>query len=100
MDPRLVFTTPSAHLSDDHETIHVGMQRLLDDLIGHMRTVKVARIDMVHPGCHCLSQNSNRTVNNARWSPHLWAGKLHGAVPHAFNRHRGARKCEVAAKIP
>src|SRR5215475_11463272 len=40
MNPGFVPTAASAHLADDHQTIRVGMKRLPDELIGHMRTVK------------------------------------------------------------
>src|SRR5437879_5805885 len=41
MNPGLVFTPASAHLGDNHQTSRIRMERLLDDLIGHMRTVIV-----------------------------------------------------------
>src|ERR1700691_6441808 len=46
MNPRLVGTAPSAQFGDDHETIAVRMEGLLDDLIGHMRSVVVAGVNM------------------------------------------------------
>ena len=60
------------------------MERLLNDLIGHMRTVKVAGIDMIHAGRNRLSQNGDRAINIARRSPHLRAGQLHRAIAHAI----------------
>ena len=60
------------------------MERLLDDLIGHMGTIKVAGIDMVDAGRNGLSQHGQRTVHITWRSPHLWACKLHGAIPHAI----------------
>ena len=83
-DPRLVFTTASADFGDDHETIHIRMKRLFDDLIGHVRTVEIARIDVVHACRNRLSQNSNGAVNITRRSPHLWSGKLHRTIAHAI----------------
>jgi hypothetical protein len=61
------------------------MKRLLNDLIGHMRTIKVTGIDMVHAFRNRRSQDCNRGVNITRRSPHLWAGKLHRAVAHAVH---------------
>src|SRR5450432_3195620 len=86
-NPGLVFTAPSTHLGHDHKVIRIGMKRLLDDLIGHMRTVIVASIDMIDADGNCLSQNSNRTVNITRWSEHSGTGKLHRAIAHAVHWH-------------
>src|SRR5580704_10991456 len=80
--PRLVFATAGADLGDDHEVIRVWMKRLLDELIGHMRTVVVAGIDVVHTRRYSLSQNSDRTVHITRRSPHLRTSKLHRAIAH------------------
>ena len=75
------------------------MERLLDDLIGHMRTVIVAGIDVVYASRNRLSQNCNRSVNITRRSPHLRAGKLHRAIAHAVQGHRGAGEGEAAAEL-
>ena len=69
--PGFVWTSACAHFGDDHETIGVRMERLLDQLIGHMRTVVVAGIDVVHAGLHRLSQNSNGSINVAWGVPTL-----------------------------
>ncbi len=45
VNPRLIFTSASTHLGDDHKVIRIGMKGLLNDLVGHMRTVAVAGID-------------------------------------------------------
>ncbi len=70
MNPGLVFTAASAHLGDDHQVIRIGMKCPLNDLIGHMRTVIVAGIDMIDIGRNRVSQNSNRYVNITRQSPY------------------------------
>src|SRR5689334_17121965 len=88
MNPGLVLTTTRAYLGDDYEVIRIGVKRLLNDLVGHMRTIKVAGIDMIDTGRHRLSQNSNRSVNITRWSPHSRTGKLHSAIAHPVQRHR------------
>jgi hypothetical protein len=61
-NPRLVGSPASAHLGDDHESGRIWVERLLDNLIGHMRTIVVARIDVVHPSLDGLSQDSDRAV--------------------------------------
>src|SRR5262252_4683366 len=40
-------------LGDDHEILGIRMERLLDELIGHVRTVVVAGVDVVHARIYC-----------------------------------------------
>src|SRR5580700_2082452 len=94
--PRFVFAAAAAYFGDDHEAVGIGMKRLLDDLIGYMRAVIVAGIDVIHAGCDRLAQNSNRSVNIARRSPNLRTGKLDRAVAHSLQADRSARKCKTA----
>src|SRR4030095_9584039 len=75
------------------------MKRLLNDLIGHMGTVKIAGIDMIHASRYRFSKNSNRTVHIAWRSPHLRTGKLHSAIAHAVQAQRCAGRCESAAQV-
>ena len=93
MKPGLVFPPASAHLGDDHQAVRIGMKRLLDDLIRHMRTVIVAGIDMIHAGRNRLSQNRDRSINIARRSPNLRTGKLHRAIAHAV---QASSRCQEA----
>src|SRR5271163_4679694 len=46
-NPGLVCAATSAHLGDDHQAVWIRMKRPLDNLIGHMRTVVVARVDVI-----------------------------------------------------
>jgi hypothetical protein len=75
------------------------MERLVDNLIGHMRTIEVARIDMVHPSINGLSQDSNRTGKIARRSPDFWTRQLHRPVTHAIDNQRTVGKCVVSARV-
>src|SRR6266404_8087185 len=79
----LVLTPTGAHLGDDHQVIRIGVKCLLNDLIGHMRTVKVAGIDMIDTGRNRFSQHSNRYANITRRSPYFRTSKLHRAIAHA-----------------
>src|SRR5207249_12159466 len=83
-NPRLVGSPASAHLGDDHQSVRIRVERLLDNLIGHMRTIVVARIDVVHPSLDGLSQDSNRAFKIARRSPHFWTRQLHSAITPAL----------------
>src|SRR6202007_2112495 len=64
--PGTVGAAASADLGDDHQVIGIRMQRLLNNLIGDMRTVEIAGIDMVHARRHSLAQNRDRAWNIAR----------------------------------
>ena len=63
------------------------MERLLDELIGCMRAIKVARIDVVRARGNGLAQNSDRTRNVAWWPPDqlvvISTSKLHCAKAHS-----------------
>src|ERR1700756_630397 len=72
------------------------MECLLDSLVGHMRAIIVARVDMVYARFDRLAQNGNGCVDVARWSPDARPGQLHGAVAHAVQCHRRARQRETA----
>jgi hypothetical protein len=54
---------------------------------------------MIHPYRNRLSQDGNRAVNIAWRSPHLRAGKLHGAIAHALQGHCGAGESKAAGKV-
>src|ERR1700678_2652840 len=82
-NPRFVLWPPSTYFGAYHQTLRIRMKRPLDDLVGHVGTVKVARIDVIDPCVNCLSQNSYRSVHIARRSVHAGAGKLHGAIAHS-----------------
>jgi hypothetical protein len=63
------------------------MERLLDELIGYVWTVKVAGVYVVYAGGNGLAQNSDCTGNIPWWTPNylcaISTGKLHGAEAHA-----------------
>ena len=99
MEPGLVAAPARTQLGHDDQVIRIGMQRLLDDLIGHMRAVKVAGIDVIHAGRDRLSQNSNGGLPIARRAPHLRTGKLHRSIAHTVYDHRGAGERKGAAKV-
>ena len=46
------------------------MERLLDDLIGHVRSVEIARVDVVHAGVNRFAQHGHGRIRIARRSPH------------------------------
>src|SRR5271156_251649 len=87
MNPRFVLSPPSTYFGDYHESIRIWMKRPFDDLVGHMRTVKVARIDVIDPCRDSLSQNCDCSVNITRRSPNLRTGKLHRTIAHPLETY-------------
>jgi len=75
------------------------MERLLDQLIGYVRTVKVTGINVVHAGGDSRSQNIHRSIHVARRAPDPGTGQLHGAVAHAVNAAPSSGKVEWAAEL-
>src|SRR5262249_12507396 len=75
------------------------MKSLLDNLIGHMWAVIVARVDVVHASGNRFSQTSDRSVNVPWRSPNFRAGKLHRAVAHPVQGGCGAWECEGATEF-
>ena len=75
VNPRLIRVAASANLGDDNEAIGIGMKCLLDDLIRHMRAVKVAGVDVINASRDGLAKNGECSIHVARRSPHLWTGQ-------------------------
>jgi hypothetical protein len=75
------------------------MKRLLNDLVGDMWAVEVARINVIDSLRDGLSQNRDGCVDIARGAPHLRARELHGSVAYALNGHRGSGKVKSTAKV-
>jgi len=93
--PGFVWTATSAYFGDDHEILGIRMERLLDNLVGDMRTVEVAGVNVVHSRLDGLAQNSDGGIHITRRSPDARASQLHGAVAHAVQCHRFAGQGEA-----
>ena len=74
-----------ADLGDDGEPRRIGMERLGDDLIGDVRPVEVAGVDMVDAAFDRLAQDRHRFGAVLRRSEYAGACELHGAVAHAMD---------------
>ena len=61
------------------------MQRLGDDLIGDVRPIEVAGVDVIDAAFDGLPQDRDRFGSIFRRPEHAGAGKLHGAVAHAMD---------------
>jgi hypothetical protein len=59
------------------------MQRFLDKLIGYMRAIEVAGVDVGDTEANNLAQDRECTVVVFWWPEYMPARQLHGTVPHA-----------------
>ena len=96
-DPGPVLAAPGADLGDDDEIVGIGMQRLADDLVGDMRAVEVAGVDVVDAAGHRLAQHGERRVAILGRAEDAGPGELHGAVTQplhgAVAEREGAGLC-------
>ena len=59
------------------------MQRFFDKLIGNVRAIEVAGVDVIDTEANNLAQDGERTVVICRRPEYMWTSELHGAVTHA-----------------
>ncbi len=59
------------------------MQRLFDDLVGYVRAVKIAGVDMVDAARQGFPQHHKRGQMIFRRAKYAGAGQLHRAITHA-----------------
>jgi hypothetical protein len=69
-----------AEFCDDDEIVGIGMQGFLDETIGDMRAIKIARIDMVHAAFDSQAQHGQCRIVIFRRPEDAGAGKLHCAI--------------------
>jgi hypothetical protein len=98
-DPRFVRTSAGAQFAHNDQASRVGVKSTLDNLIGYVRAVIVACVDVVYAGGDRLAQNANRGIDVLWRTKNLRPGKLHGAVAHAIDAGWGAGKFECAAEL-
>ncbi len=92
--PGSIRTAPRADLGDDDEIVGIGVQRFADQLIGEMRSVEVAGVDVVDAGGDGLPQHGEGRAAIFRRPEHAGAGELHGAI--AEPPHRAAAEWKGA----
>jgi hypothetical protein len=73
------------------------MERLLDELIGDVRAVVVAGIDMVDARRNA-SRRTAIATSTSRGGPSV-DRKLHGAVAHSVQGHRCTGQSEVSGEV-
>ena len=77
----------------------IGMQRFFDDLVGDVRAVEVAGVDVVDACGDGLTQHGEGGGAVLGWSKDVGPGELHGSVAHAVDSEGGAGESEGAAEI-
>src|SRR5258707_434174 len=76
---------PRADLGDDHQVVRIGMQGLANQLVGDMRAVVIAGVDMVYPGCDRLAQYGAGRRWVLGWAEDAGPRQPHGPIaepPH------------------
>jgi len=59
------------------------MQRFFDKLIGYVRAIEVAGVDVIDTEANNLAQDGERTVVICRRPEYMRTSQLHGPVAHA-----------------
>src|SRR4029453_451812 len=85
-DPRLVWTSASTDLRIDYETNRIGMQCPLYDLVGHMRSIVVACVNVIDARVAWPPHNRDSGVTIPGWPPNSGTPKLHCAVTRPIKR--------------
>src|SRR6266567_1784793 len=98
-NPGAVFATASAHLGDDVEVFRVRMQGFLDDLVGDVRAVEVAGVNVVDTGSDGFAQDGDGFRAVAGRAEDVGAGELHCAVTNTVNGERSTGEVECAAEL-
>ena len=75
-----------AYLGHDHEVIGIWMKRLANELIGDVRAIVIAGVDVVDPPRDRLAKHGEGRVAILRRAEHARSGELHGAVAQTVHR--------------
>src|SRR5450830_1873217 len=87
--PFTLVVAARADLGDQGQLGGIGMQRLLDDLIGDMRAIEVGGVDVVDAGSDGGAQYREAGGAILGRTEHARAGQLHGAIAHASDGAAG-----------
>ncbi len=98
-EPGGVAAAAGADLGDEEEVFGIGVESFLDELVGDVRAVEVAGVDVVDAEADGLAKHGKGGGVIARRTPDVRAGELHGAVAEAVDGGRGAGKGEAAAEF-
>ena len=84
-DPRGVISAHGTDLGHDHEVVGVRMKRFANKLVGDVRAIKIASVNVIDPARHSRPQHGKRGVAILRRSKHARSGELHGAIAQAVH---------------
>ena len=96
--PRCVRAPHRTHLGHNRY-VPIRVQRLTDDLIGDMRAVEVAGVDVIDASGNRLPQYGNCRRTILRRTPYVRTGKLHRSIANAIQGDVRTRKCNAAPKF-
>ncbi len=78
--PGAVVASTRADLGDDGQIVRVRIQGFADDLIGDVRSIEVAGVDVIDTAGDRLPQHGDGGGAIFRWSKDAPSGELHGPV--------------------
>ena len=84
-NPRCVRAAHRADLGHDHKVIGIGMKRLANELVGDVRAIVIAGVDVVHAPRDRLAKHAEGRVSILWRAEHAWSGQLHRPVAHAVH---------------
>jgi hypothetical protein len=61
------------------------MKRVANELIGDVRAIEIAGVDVVDPPRDRLAKHGEGRVVILRWAEYARSGELHGAVAHTVH---------------
>jgi hypothetical protein len=97
--PRAIVTTLRTDLGDDYKVLGIGMQRFVDDLVGDMRSIVIAGVDVIDAARHRLAQPCDGDRAVLRRSEHARSRKLHRAIAQALHGALAKLECSGFASI-
>ena len=76
---------PQAALGRDHEPVRIRVERLGDQVLAHLRAVRVGRVDQVDAELHDAPEEALGLLRIVGRAPDALPGDPHGAEPEAVN---------------
>jgi len=87
-----------ASLGGDDQIVGIRVQRLGDEVLAHLGTVRVGGVDEVHVELDCSTQYRFGFVHVARFTPDAAPGDPHGTEPESIDGEVSAdRDCAGAS---
>ena len=78
---------------DEDEVVRIRRERLTDELVGHVRTVELRGVDVVHAGVDRRAEDRQGPVAVLRWPEDAGPGQLHGPESHPADRSASQLDC-------